>query len=567
MSWAGRAVAEALAELGPTVVVPEDLSWRAAGVSIDSRTLQAGELFVALSGPRYDGAAFLPQAAEAGAVAASPPPPLPLLSLPPFLPLLLHLLLPRACSCARLCARPAPASAPAQRRSSLPLFEVPDSLEGLTALARYARDASRARRAAITASSGKTTLRELLQRALGGGLPGALVHASEKSHNNLVGVSLTLARLPEEAAFAVLELGTNNPGEIADLAELARPDLALLGAIGTAHIGRFAGEDALAAEKAAILCGWEGGGPSLAVVEESALARPQVREALAASGAEAHIYGAGAGAGAGAGTGADTGTSTSASGTAGSAGLGGPPASWIGRPPANAQGLSLSGAKGRRRCSGKGAAPPCHPCRAPRRQRTRRASRRPPSRRFAGGGRRGAGRLPPGSGAGGSAARKLRGRAAVDHGRRLQREPGVHARRSRPAGARPSAGRRAPPRLARRDERAGSGERGPPRRAWTGGGGGGAGSTLPRRAADPALKDALTRRAPSLPVFHEDEPAAIARRLQDFLAPHDVLLIKASRAAALEEVAALLVRDTHSDSATDAPGTPAAPGASSPEAA
>ena len=81
------------------------------------------------------------------------------------------------------------------------------------------------------------------------------------------------------------------------------------------------------------------------------------------------------------------------------------------------------------------------------------------------------------------------------------------------------------------------------------------------------LKDALTRRAPSLPVFHEDEPAAIARRLQDFLAPHDVLLIKASRAAALEEVAALLVRDTHSDSATDAPGTPAAPGASSPEAA
>ena len=79
------------------------------------------------------------------------------------------------------------------------------------------------------------------------------------------------------------------------------------------------------------------------------------------------------------------------------------------------------------------------------------------------------------------------------------------------------------------------------------------------------LKDALARRAPSLPIFHEGDAEALAERLRGFLAPHDVLLIKASRAAALEEVAALLERGA--SGATDAPGALGALGASPPEAA
>ena len=313
MSWAGRAVAEALAELGPTVVVPEDLSWRAAGVSIDSRTLQAGELFVALSGPRYDGAAFLPQAAEAGAVAAVASA---AVSAPALAPAAPPALAPAPASA------PVPASAPAQRRSSLPLFEVPDSLEGLAALAPLRP------RCEPCAPCGDHRLqrqddpaRAAPARPRRRGCPAPWFTPARRATTTSSASRSHSPACPKRQPSPCLSSAPTTPARIADLAELARPELALLGAIGTAHIGRFAGEDALAAEKAAILCGWEGGGPSLAVVEESALARPQVREALAASGAEAHIYGAGAGAGAGAGTGADTGTSTSASGTAGSAGL------------------------------------------------------------------------------------------------------------------------------------------------------------------------------------------------------------------------------------------------------
>ena len=262
MSWAGRAVAEALAELGPAVVVPEDLSWQAAGVSIDSRTLQAGELFVALSGPALRRGRFLAAGRRGGGrgrrclccsclcrrfrlcfrTCCSPPRLLLRLPLRPLLPLCLR---NDARRCRSLRCRTAWRAWP--RSPATP------AMRAARAVRRSPPPA--ARRPCASCSSAPSAA----------DLPGALVHASEKSHNNLIGVSLTLARLPEEAAFAVLELGTNNPGEIADLAELARPELALLGAIGTAHIGRFASEDALAAEKAAILCGWEGGGPSLAV--------------------------------------------------------------------------------------------------------------------------------------------------------------------------------------------------------------------------------------------------------------------------------------------------------------
>ena len=163
-------------------VAPASLAWTAEGVSIDTRTLVAGDLFVALRGARFDGNQYLAAAQEAQAIAAV--------------------------------AETVPSAT-----TSLPVFQVKDGLESLVALAIAARDASVACRVAVTGSSGKTSWRKLLGLTLA---PLGAVHASEKSHNNRIGVALTLARLPKSARLAVLELGSNGLGEIAELTELAR---------------------------------------------------------------------------------------------------------------------------------------------------------------------------------------------------------------------------------------------------------------------------------------------------------------------------------------------------------
>jgi UDP-N-acetylmuramoyl-tripeptide--D-alanyl-D-alanine ligase len=98
-------------------------------------------------------------------------------------------------------------------------------------------------------------------------LPGQ-VHAAHASYNNHWGVPLTLARLPAEASFCVAEIGTNHPGEIAPLAALVRPDVALITAIGTAHAGPMGGPEAIAREKASIFQSLQAGG--FAIIPEEA---------------------------------------------------------------------------------------------------------------------------------------------------------------------------------------------------------------------------------------------------------------------------------------------------------
>ena len=197
--------------------------WQATGVSIDTRTLAKGDLFVALKDVR-DGHEFVAQALEKGAAAA----------------LVTH--------------RPDGVSKDA------PLLIVPDVLAGLVALGAAARARTDARVAAITGSVGKTSTKEMLRAALEGQ---GHIHASVASYNNHWGVPLTLARMPAKTTFAIIEIGMNHPGEIAPLARQARPHVAMITTVAAAHLEAFDNIDGIAHEKASICEGLEENGTAV----------------------------------------------------------------------------------------------------------------------------------------------------------------------------------------------------------------------------------------------------------------------------------------------------------------
>ncbi|MDO9524587.1 MAG: UDP-N-acetylmuramoyl-tripeptide--D-alanyl-D-alanine ligase [Gemmobacter sp.] len=207
---------DAQAATGGTVTVP----WQASGVSIDTRTLVPGDLFVALRDVR-DGHDFVAQALEKGAAAA---------------------LVDRV---------------PDGVAADAPLLVVPDVLAALTDLGRAGRARSAARVIGVTGSVGKTSSKEMLRAVLA---RQGRVHAAEASYNNHWGVPLTLARMPADAEFAVIEIGMNHPGEIAPLAQLARPHVAMITTIAPAHLEAFDDIHAIASEKISICQGLEPGG-------------------------------------------------------------------------------------------------------------------------------------------------------------------------------------------------------------------------------------------------------------------------------------------------------------------
>ena len=243
----GRAVtglwtaASAAAAIGVEPGAP----WAATGVSIDSRSLAPGDLFVALSGPNHDGHDFVLAALAAGAAAA-------------------------------LVERPVAGLPP-----GAPVLPVADTLGALEALGRAGR-----RRAAtvigITGSVGKTGTRSMLQAALA---PSGATVGSRRSLNNQYGVPLTLARIPSGTRYAVLELGMSAPGEILRLARLARPDVAVITAIAPAHLETLGSLDRIARAKAEILAPLAAGatailpaeGPGRAVLAAAAAGRPELR--------------------------------------------------------------------------------------------------------------------------------------------------------------------------------------------------------------------------------------------------------------------------------------------------
>ncbi|MEM0929079.1 MAG: UDP-N-acetylmuramoyl-tripeptide--D-alanyl-D-alanine ligase [Pseudomonadota bacterium] len=192
--------------------------WSASGLSIDTRTLRPGDIFVAIEAER-DGHDFVPQAFNAGASAA-------LVSLP----------LDEAIG---------------------PQIVVNHTLTALESLAAAARDRNFGKLIGVTGSAGKTTTKEMLRMALA---PAGNVHAADKSFNNHLGVPLTLAALPAKAPVGVFEMGMNHAGEIRGLTTLVRPHVAVITTIAAAHLEFLGSMEAIADAKAEIAEGIRPGG-------------------------------------------------------------------------------------------------------------------------------------------------------------------------------------------------------------------------------------------------------------------------------------------------------------------
>ena len=224
--------------------------WAAQGVSIDTRSLRQGDLFVALTDVR-DGHDFVADALARGAAGA----------------LVSH--------------------RPEGVGEDAPLVMVDDVLAALTALGREGRARSAARVIAITGSVGKTSTKEMLRVMLA---RQGRVHAAEASYNNHWGVPLTLARMPRETDYAFVEIGMNHPGEIAPLARLARPHVALITNVAPAHLEALGSLDAIAREKAAIMEGLSAEG--LAVLPADGEAPQEILHAHARElGVETRLFG------------------------------------------------------------------------------------------------------------------------------------------------------------------------------------------------------------------------------------------------------------------------------------
>jgi UDP-N-acetylmuramoyl-tripeptide--D-alanyl-D-alanine ligase len=200
------------------------------GVSVDTRTLHEGDLFVALKGPNFDGHAFIRDAFARGAAAA-------------------------------LVETFEPGSGPQVR--------VADARAALGVLASQFRAAHPARFLSVSGSNGKTTAKEMIAHILSGRRRVVRAHAS---YNNEVGVPLTIFSAKPDTDFVVLELGTNKPGEIEALGRIARPDAAVVTSIGEEHLEGLGSVEGVAAEEAAILDHVRAGGFVIAPADSAPFA-------------------------------------------------------------------------------------------------------------------------------------------------------------------------------------------------------------------------------------------------------------------------------------------------------
>lgn len=227
MRWTVADVANALGVSTPPLA---DSLAGLAGVSIDSRTVQRGELFVAIRGPRFDGHDFVTAAFERGAAAA-------------------------------VVEAGRAGHYPEEIRGKLLVVE--DTLRGLQELARVYcgqwRKAKPGRRiAAVTGSAGKTTTKEILAALLAARFR---VLKSEGNLNNEYGLPLTLFRLTDEHDAAVVELGMSHRGELARLAEIAQPDVGVVTNVAPVHLEFFSSVDEIALAKRELIEGLGGAAP------------------------------------------------------------------------------------------------------------------------------------------------------------------------------------------------------------------------------------------------------------------------------------------------------------------
>jgi UDP-N-acetylmuramoyl-tripeptide--D-alanyl-D-alanine ligase len=195
-------------------------NWAVDSISIDSRSISPGALFIALKGPNFDGHDYVTAAFKAGAAGAM------------------------------IDRRPDRIAADA------PVVQVDDTMAGLAALGTASRDRTSARIVAVTGSVGKTGTKEALRAALSVQGPTA---ASESSFNNHWGVPLSLAQMDRDSAYGVFEIGMNHPGEIAPLSRMVRPEVSIITTVAPAHIEFFDSIEQIADAKAEIFDGMTGG--------------------------------------------------------------------------------------------------------------------------------------------------------------------------------------------------------------------------------------------------------------------------------------------------------------------
>lgn len=211
--WTAQEMIEAMGGR-PVGALPDGVT----GISIDSRTVGAGDAFFAIKGDRFDGHDFASVAVANGA----------------------SLLVVSE------------SKLPALGRLTAPMIVVNDVLAALEDLGRASRARSEARIIAVTGSVGKTSSKEMLRQALE---PSGEVHASVASFNNHWGVPLTLARMPASTAYGVFEIGMNHPDEIRPLVKMVRPHVAIITTIAAAHLGNFKNLTEIAAAKSEIMEG------------------------------------------------------------------------------------------------------------------------------------------------------------------------------------------------------------------------------------------------------------------------------------------------------------------------
>lgn len=197
--------------------------WSVTGVSIDTRTLEPGDLFVALVGDNSDGHAYLEMAFEKGAAAAL-------------------------------------VAAGSIEKEDRRYLIVEDTLDGLVALGKAARARTAGRIMAVTGSVGKTSTKEALRAIFE---KQGRTHASVASYNNHWGVPLTLARMPRDTEWAIFEIGMNHAGEITPLSKMVQPHAAMVTNVEAAHIAHFNSIEEIADAKGEIFVGLIDGGTAV----------------------------------------------------------------------------------------------------------------------------------------------------------------------------------------------------------------------------------------------------------------------------------------------------------------
>lgn len=203
---------EAAAATGGSAIA----EWAATGISIDSRSVKAGDLFIALVGDKFDGHDYVAEALKKGAAAA------------------------------------VVSQVPDGLAMRAPMLIVGDTFKALQALGCASRKRTGAKIIGITGSVGKTGTKEMLAAAFG-----ALgqAHASKASHNNHWGVPLSLASMHAGADYGIFEMGMNHPGEIMPLSKMVQPDIAIITIIAPVHIEHFSSVEEIADAKAEIFDG------------------------------------------------------------------------------------------------------------------------------------------------------------------------------------------------------------------------------------------------------------------------------------------------------------------------